>query len=341
MSSGEGQRTAGWRLRSFAGVVGGAVNEFLADNCPHLAAAISYYLLLSLFPLVLAAISVLGFLLRSPDVEARVIQAVTDFIPGSASFVPGIVSDVADARGAAGAIATVGLIWAGMGVFNAIRKSLNTAWGTKQPRPFLLERLMEFGMMLGVGVLMVLSLALTTAFKIIREASLPILGQHFMQGDLLSQAAVIGTSVFVTFLGFLFVYKFVPNTRVYWRHAVVGALVAAVLFEIVKDAFVWFVGNFGTYNIVYGSVGVVVALLTWVYVSAVIFLFCAKLISTYAKTRPKLAEETAGGPVAAERPEPASAAAYGMLPGSFDGMGALRRLMLGRSEQTRTGRPLS
>jgi len=327
-----------WRFRSFASVVRGAVNEFLADNCPHLAAAISYYLLLSLFPLVLAAIAILGFLLRSPDVEARMIQAVTDFMPVSASFVRGIIADVADARGAVGVIATVGLIWAGMGVFNALRKSLNTAWGTKQPRPFLLERLTEFAMMLGIGGLIVLSLALTTAFKIIREASLPVFGEHFMHGDLLSQAAVIATSIFVAFLGFLFLYKFVPNTKVYWRHAMVGALVAAVLFEIVKDAFVWFVGNFGTYNIVYGSVGVIVALLTWVYVSAVIFLFCAKLISTYAKTRPEFAGATAVGPAVPKEPEPASAVRSEVLTSAFHGMGALRRLMLG-GEQTRTGRP--
>ncbi len=328
------------RLLSIIDVIRGAVNEFLADNCPHLAAAISYYALLSLFPLVLAVISILGFLLKSPNVEARVIQGVTGFIPVSATFVRGIISDVADARGAAGAIATIGLVWAGMGVFNALRKSLNAAWGTKQPRPFLTERLMEIAMMLGVGGLIVLSLVLTTAFKVVREASLPIFGERFMQGDLLSQSAAIATGIFVAFLGFLFLYEFVPNTRVRWRHAAIGALAAAVLFEIVKDAFVWFAGNFGTYNIVYGSVGVIVALLTWIYVSAVITLFCAKIISVLPRMRPASAGGDLAGVAAGERPGSASDARSGMLlPRTFDGIGALRRLMLGRTEQTGTRGP--
>jgi len=87
----------------------------------------------------------------------------------------------------------------------------------------------------------------------------------------------------LAFVVFLFLYRFVPNTQVSWRDVWMGALVAAICFEITKSAFVWFVGNFSYYNLVYGPVGTVIALLVWTYMSALILLFCAELTSVYTK----------------------------------------------------------
>jgi len=323
------------RILTLADAIKGAVNEFLADNCPHLAAGISYYLLLSLFPLVLAAISIFGFIVQKPGVEAKVVNAVTDFIPVSSDFVEGAILAVSSTWGAAGIIATLGLLWAGMAVFNAIRKSLNTAWGVKQPRPFLHERLMEFVMMIGFGALLLMSVGLTTAFRVIREANLPVFGERFIEGSLLWHSAIIATSVFISFLAFLFLYKLVPNTRVYWRHAAIGALAASILFEIVKNVFIWFIANFATYTLVYGYVGTIVALMTWTYVSAVILLFCAKITSYYPKIRQSLETEALAVESAREKltklvpSTPAILINVSSL--TTGGVGALRRLMLGKS----------
>ncbi|UCG83101.1 MAG: YihY/virulence factor BrkB family protein [Dehalococcoidia bacterium] len=323
------------RMLTLAGTIKGAVNEFLADNCPHLAAGISYYLLLSLFPLVLAAISIFGFIVRKPGYEDKVVDAVTSFIPVSTDFVKGAILAVSSTWGAAGIIATIGLLWAGMAVFNAVRKSLNTAWGVRQPRPFLHERLMEFLMMIGFGALLLISVGLTGAFRIIREASLPVFGERLMEGSLLWHSTIIAISVFITFLAFLFLYKLIPNTRVYWRHAAIGALAAAILFEIAKNIFVWSMANFATYTIVYSYVGTIVALMTWAYVSAVILLFCAKLTSYYPKIRSSLSEEALIEESAREkllRLAPSAPAVFiNMSSLTAGGFGALRRLMLGRS----------
>lgn len=262
-----------------------AVQEFLTDNCTHLAAAISYYFLLSLFPLALAAISILSYFSRSPDMEARVTQAITDVLPVSGRLISETIHGVAGGWGAAGAIAIIGLVWAGMGIFNALRKSLNTAWGIKKPRSFLRDRLMELVMLLGFAAFLLVSVLLTTAFAIIREASIDVFGERFITGGLVWRTVVIAASTVLAFVGFLFLYKFVPNTRVRWRHVWVGALIAAVLFEIVKNVFVWFVGKFATYNLVYGSIGTIIALMTWSYISAVILLFCAKIISIYPRMK--------------------------------------------------------
>jgi len=258
-----------------------AINEFLTDNCNQLAAAISYYLLLSLFPLALAAISILSYFSRSANVEAKVVEVITTVLPVSPDFVSVTTRDVLPGAGIAGAIATIGLLWSGMGVFNAIRKSLNTAWGIKQPRPFLRERLIEFIMMLGLGAFLLLYVGMTAAFNFFQSTD--IFGSHLVEGRLFWEFMVILASIVIAFVGFLLLYEFIPNTRVPWKHVWVGALMAAVLFEIVKNLFVWFVGKFATYSLVYGSIGTIIALMTWTYISAVILLFCAKLISIYPR----------------------------------------------------------
>ena len=322
------------RLLSAGDVLKGAINEFFADNCPHLAAAISYYILLCLFPLVLAAISVFGFIIREPDTGAKVIEVVTDFLPVSGDFVERTILSVSNNWSTAGIIATVGLIWAGMAVFNALRKSLNTAWGVRKPRPFLVERLMELLMMLGFGALMITSVALTTTFKVIREANLPVFGDRFTDGSLPWQFAVMAISAFVSFLAFFFLYKLVPNIKVYWKHAAIAALAAAIAFEVVKNFFAWFVTNFATYDIIYGSMGTIIALMIWAYISAVILLFCAKIASVYPKIKTALVtdpptEESALQKLPRLAPS-ASKVFTNMSSLTSDGVGALRRLMLGK-----------
>jgi membrane protein len=238
--------------------------------------------LFSLFPLALAAITILGYFSRSPDIGARVSQSIADLLPVSGQVVSDTIQGVSQSWGAAGAIAIIGLLWSGMGFFGAVRKSLNTAWGIRQPRPFLRERLMEFLMMLGLGVLLIISLGLTAAFKIIQAAKISVFG-HLLSNGLFWHAIVILTSFAITFVVFLLLYKFVPNTRVRWRHVWVGALAAAVLIEFAKNVFVWFVGHFATYNLVYGAVSTIIVMMIWSYISAMILLFCAKLISAFTK----------------------------------------------------------
>ena len=266
-----------------------AVHEFLTDNCNQLAAAISYYLLLSLFPLALAAVSILSYFSRSTNFEGKVIQAITAVLPVSGNFVSTTIRDVSPGWGAASAIGIIGLVWAGTGLFNVIRKSLNTAWGIKQPRPFMRERLIEFVMMLGLGVFLIVYVGMTAAFNFFQSTD--IFGRHLVEGRLFWEFMVSLASIVIAFVGFLLLYEFIPNTRVPWKHVWVGALMAAILFEIVKNIFVWFVGQFATYSLVYGSIGTIIALMTWAYISAVILLFCAKLISIYPRMKSALLEE--------------------------------------------------
>ena len=282
------------KLRKLGRFIREVVNEFLNDNCLHLAASISYYLLFSIPPLTLAFISVLGFVMRSPELEARVIEGISDFIPVSGDFIPSSIRSVINARGTAGVIATIGLLWAGSSLFNAIRKSLNTAWGIKKPRPFMVEKLMEIGMMAGLGLLLLISVSATTMISVVQRYSLTIAGSTFLSGAVFLQAIFVLLTIALSFATFLLLYKFIPNTRVRWSDVWGGALLAAVAFEAVKQIFVWYATNFAHYNLIYGPVGTVIALLIWTYFSAVIVLFCAKLTSVYSRQRLSFFEDVVG-----------------------------------------------
>jgi membrane protein len=258
------------------------VNEFLSRNGPHLAAAISFYALFSLFPLVLALITVLSFVLGSPASKAQLAQQIGDLVPVSEELVVQTISTVVGSRNISGVIAIVALLWATTAVFGAIRKGINTTWGIRQTRPFLQERAIDFSLAIGAGLLFLISISSTAALSFFRELAILLYPATVVDGIFAwdQVAAVIPPTL--SLITFIVLYWFLPNTRVRIRHVWPVAILATVAFEVVKNGFVFFVQNYSDYNIVYGTIGAVFALLMWIYVSAIILLFCALLVSRYS-----------------------------------------------------------
>ena len=268
-----------------------AVNDFLKKNCPYIAAAISFWALFSFFPLVLAIISVAGFLLGPRAEETELARDIAEVIPVSTEFIGETVQGVVRARAITGVASVFGLLWAATAAFGAIRKGINAAWGIRKTRPFLRERLMDFGLVLGAGLLIMAALFVTPIFAFFREITDAIAPEADIASDFFwSLAAQLLTPV-LTFLTFLLLYRFIPNTKVCLTDVWPSALVAALAFDGAKWGFVWYVRTFPVYNVVYGSVGAIMALLTWVYVSAIILLSGALVTSRYAGYAARVREE--------------------------------------------------
>ncbi len=271
-----------------------AVNDFLDKNCPHLAAAISFYALFSLFPLVLAMISVSGFILGSPVRGENLARDISQLIPVSAEFVGDTIQGVVSARTITGVLGIFGLLGAATAVFGAIRKGVNAAWGIRRPRPFLHERLIDFLLALGAGILFIVSVSFSAILGFFKEITTLIYPSAAVNGDFVWDQVAQVIPALITLLIFVLLYRFLPNTKVRFRDVWWGALGAGVAFELTKMVFVWYVRTFPVYNVVYGTIGAVVALLTWVYISAIIFLFGALVTSRYAAYRAsRRAEESA------------------------------------------------
>jgi len=256
------------------------VESYLEHNGPHLAAAISYYTLFSLFPLLLAVASIVGFVARSSSAQTTIINNIADFIPVSRDFVQSSVESVVEQRGAAVTIATVSLLWAGMTVFSAMRKSINLCFGITKPRPFLREKGIEALMMIGGGVLILLSLAVTTALRVARSLSV-LVTPHGFNGELVWQAAGGLVPLLLTFGTFAMLYRYIPNRVIRWRDVWLGALLSAIGFEAFKNIFVWYVNDVANYSAIYGSLGALVAFLMWVYVSVTILLWGSEFCLQY------------------------------------------------------------
>lgn len=255
--------------------------KFLDDDCMHMAAGIAYYALFSLFPLLLGLIAILGLLIESAEVQERLLEMASQVFPASAEVVAQNMKGVVASRGAIGILSLVGLLWSATAIFAAIRRSLNRAWDVERERPFLKQKLVELGMVTGVGLLFLVSMGATAFFRVALQF-LPLQLQSLEDGPWWEIAVTLFPLVF-SFIIFALVYRFVPNAKVTWGDVWPGALLAAVLFEAGKNIFAWYLANFANYSLVYGSLGAVIAFLFWSYLSALILLLGAELAAEYSR----------------------------------------------------------
>ena len=268
-------------LFKFLGICTRAINDFLGKNGPQLAAAISYFAFFSLFPLSLAIIFGLSFFL-GPDSIEDLAQRVAEQAPVSKKTVSDVLTGTLSSRSLAGFAGIIGLLWAGTAVFGAIRKGVNATWGITRPRPFLQERLIDISLMLGAAILMLVSISSTAILAFLREI---LSSETHIDGALFWDRLATLIPPALSFIVFTGIYWFLPNTKVKLKAALPGAIAATITFEFIKNAFVWYVGNYSIYSTVYGSVGSIVALLSWVYMSAIILLFGSLITYRYTTYR--------------------------------------------------------
>ena len=254
------------------------VKELGADDASHMAAGVAYYAILSLFPLLLGLIAILGLFLPSETVQEELFDFFERNMPGAIDVLEQNIEDVVRLRGAIGAASIVLLLWSASAMFGALGRAINRVWDVHKDRPFHIRKLRDITMALGTGVLFLLSLGATTAFTILRGVDVAVLG---IAAD--SGARVLGFLFSLAI--FLVLYKFIPNTKTYWRYIWPGALLGAALFEIAKSLFVFYLDHFATYESVYGSVASVIILLFWIYVSAFILILGGELSAEYGRMR--------------------------------------------------------
>jgi membrane protein len=262
-----------------------SLREFGTDNGTLLAASISFNLLLSLFPLALAVVYIAGSFTGSPYTQEQIIRGIGYLLPVSRQLITSTVTSVAAARGAIGVVAFIGLIWGGFSFFNSIRASLNTAWGIRKPQPILKAQLINLTMMIGAAILLFLSVLITAMLSIVYDLGMQVQGAEPVHISLIERILANVLATGLAFLVFLLLYKFIPSIRPKWKDIWLGALAAAISFEITKIIFLVYLRVFNPYNLVYGSIGALIAFLMWTYLSALVFLFIAKIMHVNLEMR--------------------------------------------------------
>ena len=261
------------------------IKEMSADDATHMAAGVSYYALFSLFPLFLFLIAALSWVLETDDIRLKLIDAFSDYFPGSTQLINANLEAVLKVRGALGVFGLLGLLWSGSAVFGGVSRAVNRAWDVHVDRPFFISKPRQLAMALGVGLLFFVSLSV----GVLARAAGSLFGADG-EGNtsmLAWSAPVIlrTSSLVITAAMFLLMYKFMPNTRTYWHYIWPGAVVAAVLFELAKNLFVLSVSRFANFENVYGTLTPVIVLSLWTYVSGLILIFGAELSSEYGRLR--------------------------------------------------------
>lgn len=257
-----------------------AARAYNEDHCSLIAAALSYYALLSIFPLMLLLVSEASNFFPTD----RLVRAITSFlsadIPISAGALQNTLRQVIQLRGALTLASAFGFFWSAAGVFDMIQLGINRAFRVQRDRPRWRQRLVSLGMVTGVSILFAVSLLLTAGIR---------LGIQYHLIERRDTLIEIGTTVgtFLISIGvFGLLYRHLPyDTRHGWRHIFLGAVIAAMLLEIAKLIFAWYVTNYALLNLVYGSIGAVIALMLWSYVTAAIMLIGAEVAAVTAGAR--------------------------------------------------------
>lgn len=270
------------------------IREFNEDSSPLVAAAVSFFVFLSLVPLLLLAVASLGFFFRS---EQHAYEFITNMVRSYSPALadesgPGIrfiLEDIIKGSGAATGIGAIFLLWSGSQAFVNLEKVINIPWNTT-PRGFLKSRLIAILLLIAVGAFLLLSFLITTTANALMTYDITIFGQNLSEAFGIAWRFLSLLLPLVMSIGtFTMIYKIMPNTRVPIRTAFVGGLVAGLLWEAAKQAFSWYVTNFANFSAVYGPLTSLILLLLWIYYSSIITLLGAQLSSLYHRSEPSAA----------------------------------------------------
>ena len=263
--------------------------DWQEDNASRLSAALAYYTIFSLAPLLVLVIAITGLIWETEAVRTQILSQVQDLTgPEGADFVANLLT----ARGspAEGIIALligiITLLFGALGVFNEIHTSLNLIWSIRVEKPkgflqsikkLLIDRFLSFAMILAIGFLLLVSLVVTAALSATQET----IRDAFPLSEFLLQLVNLAVSVGVSTLLFALMFKFLPDAEIAWHDAWIGAFVTSLLFSFGKAAIGIYLGN-SAVSSAFGAAGSLVLLLLWIYYSAQILFFGAEFTQVYA-----------------------------------------------------------
>jgi len=259
------------------------IKEFLDLNCHLIASSISFYTLFAIFPLILLATSILGFILGSEDTAklADFSVNISKFLPISNDFISATIYGISINRPIPGIFGAITLTWASTSVFSTIRKGINITWGINKTGNMIQEKLIDVTIVVFVSLLLIFGLLSGPILTI----TLEVIKYFFSNSEIFTQFFwnISSKIIFpiMSFLTILFLYTFIPNVKINIKQTIPFALLASFAFNLANFVFIEYLKISTHYNLIYGSIAGILALLSWVYISSLILLFGSFLASKY------------------------------------------------------------
>jgi membrane protein len=260
--------------------------KWLDDDPFQLAAALSYYTLFSLAPLLVISIAVAGFFFEREAAHNQIVQTIQGLIGRESAEAVQTMILYAGNKPETGMFSTIVggivLLFGAGGVVGQLQTSLNKIWQVEVQsdsglHDFIRKRFISFAMVLGVGFLLLVSLAVSALITAFSRFLGGLVGEAAFIAHLLDMVVSFG---FVTVL-FAMIYKFLPDIEIDWKDVWIGAALTSVLFTLGKFLIGFYLGNSGITSI-YGAAGSLITILLWVYYSALIFFLGAEFTQVYA-----------------------------------------------------------
>jgi len=262
--------------------------EFIDDNGVKLSAALSYYTIFSLPPLLMIVISLTGYIFGEEAVNGELFGQINGIVGNKLALqIQHLISNVklSDSSTFATMVSVVVLLIGASGVFTEIQESINYIWGIRaKPKrgliKFIFNRLISFSMIGSIGFLLMVGLVINFFMDVINNKLTALFPQSTIY---LFYAVNILLSLFFTTLLFVIIFKTLPNGKVALKDCIIGAVFTSFLFMLGKFAIGFYLANSFIVS-VYGAAGSIILILSWVYYSAIILYFGAEFTKVYANT---------------------------------------------------------
>ena len=245
-------------------------------------AALTYYAMFSIFPILILLSSLLGWLLQDPTKEQAVIDAVIGLMPAGAELITGLLQDVISGNSVTNIIALITLLWSATGFFRGLLSAIDLIHSHEYTHSTFVMR--------GLGVILII-LAVPALFLLLFLSSIASVILHFLpaafSGYLTSLLNILANGFAISVvasLGFFLLFRYIPRDRPSIRTTIISAILTSLALLALGYGFAWYLSSgFGDFNVVYGAIGAVMALMLYLYLTNVVILFGAEINATLTR----------------------------------------------------------
>jgi membrane protein len=253
-----------------------AVAGFLEHESLQNAGSMAYFSILSVFQLLVLGVVLMSYFLGEGEARRFVIEQVQAGTPMDPETITAIIDGVIESRGGIGLVSAAFLLWGALGVFSALSRGIATAFVATKPRGFVADKLVGLALMAVTGLLGVASIAIGIVTGVIQRAAADRLSE-IPGGGLAVGAIGFATPIVLIFLAFLAIYRIVPNRKVTLAEVWPGAVVATLLWTVLRIGFTWYATSIADYDSAFGPISAAISLLVFLYFASVIVLLGAEV----------------------------------------------------------------
>jgi membrane protein len=272
------------RFASAGEILRDTIRNYRTNGDTNQAAAIALYAILSIIPLFILTLLLVGDLFSAdPEIQKKLIEGIRQFIPSFSGDLLTQFGQIERKKELLGWAGIISLIWFSAMIFGAIETALNIIFRSKVYRNYFVSKLLAIAMIPLGWAVGVVSVGITYVAAILSRQPLLVQGGVFFLPEVYGIIFRYLLPYFLTVLFFTVVYKVIPAGKVGLKSAFIGSAIFSALMEIAKQFFTWYVASYTRYNVIFGSLEAVVILVIWAFYVALILLFCAEMISSYQR----------------------------------------------------------